>query len=102
MIEASRHTIKLDLLAYGEHDLAEKMDRLSDEDLDRIGELAAKHIGEGGYISKHIALGAIEFLEGKQREPKRKKRDLSVYNIQEPEPKENVLGRIMNKFKKRQ
>jgi hypothetical protein len=101
MIAASRHSIKQDLLAYGENDIAKQIDHLSDDDLNRIGELAAKYIGQGGYISKHIALGAIEFIEGKKRETKRKKRDLSVYEIQEPEPRENVFGRILNRIKKK-
>jgi hypothetical protein len=100
MIAASRHSIKQDLIAYGENDLAKQIDQLSDDDLNIIGELAAKYIGQGGYISKHIALGAIEFIEGVKREPKRKKRDLSVYDNKEPEPKENVISRIINKFKK--
>jgi len=98
MIAASRHSIKQDLLAYGENDLAKQIDQLSDDDLNTIGELAAKYIGQGGYISKHIALGAIEFIEGVKREPKRKKRDLSVYDNKELEPKENVISRIINKF----
>jgi hypothetical protein len=101
MIAASRYSIKQDLLAYGENDLAKQIDDLSDDDLNRIGELAAKHIGQGGYISKHVALAAIEFIEGKARETKRKKRDLSVYDSNEPEPKENVFSRILNKLKKR-
>jgi len=100
MIAASRYSIKQDLLAYGENDLAKQIDHLTDEDLNLIGELAAKYIGEGGYISKHIALGAIEFIEGKKREPKRKKRDLSVYDLKEPEPVENVFGRIFTRLKK--
>ena len=100
MIVASRHSIKQDLLAYGENDLAKQIDYLSDNDLKKIGELAARHIGQGGYISKHIALGAIEFIEGNQREPKRKKRDMSVYDIQEPVPKENLIRRMLNGFKK--
>lgn len=100
MIVASRRSIKQDLLAYGENDLAKRIDHLSDDDLNKIGELAARYIGQGGYISKHIALGAIEFIEGKQREPKRKKRDMSVYDIKEPEPKENAIRRMLNRFKK--
>jgi hypothetical protein len=100
MIAASRHSIKQDLLAYGENDLAKQIDLLSDEDLNRIGELAAKYIGQGGYISKHIALGAIEYIEGIKREPKRAKRDLSVYDNKEPVPKENVIGRILKRLKK--
>lgn len=101
MIAASRHSIKQDLLTYGENDLAKQIDQLSDDDLNRIGELAAKYIGLGRYISKHITLGAIEFIEGKKREPKRKKRDLAVYVIKEPEPKENVITRILNRLTKK-
>lgn len=100
MIIASRHSIKQDLLAYGENDLAKQIDHLTDDDLNRIGELAAKYIGQGGYVSKHIALGAIEFIEGKKRETIRKKRDLSVYDIKEPVPKENLIRRMLNKLKK--
>ena len=84
----------MDLKAYGEFELAEKIDSLSDEDLNRIGILSAKNIGLGGYCSKHIALGAIEFFEGNKREPKRRKRDLSVYNEKEKEPHENVIARF--------
>lgn len=100
MTVASRHSIKQDLFAYGENDLAKLIDNISDGDLNKIGQLAARYIGQGGYISKHIALGAIEFIEGKQRDPKRKKRDMSVYDIKEPEPKENVIRRMLNRFKK--
>ena len=100
MITASRYSIKQDLLAYGENDLAKQIDHLTDDDLDKIGELASKYIGQGGYISKHITLGAIEFIEGKKREPKRKKRDLSFYDNKEPEPKENLINRILNRIKK--
>lgn len=94
MILQSKFSIKQDLLAYGEKDLADKIDSLSDDELNQIGELGAKYIREGGYISKMIVLGAIEYIEGKKREPKKKKRDLSVYNTKEPETKENVFGRI--------
>jgi hypothetical protein len=45
MIAASRHSIKQDLLAYGENDLAKQIDHLSDDNLNKIGELAARYIG---------------------------------------------------------
>ena len=80
MIIATKKSIQQDLLAYGEEQLAKQIDKLSDDDLKEIGKLASKHIGEGGYIAKHITLGVIEYIEGKKREPKRKKRDLSVYS----------------------
>jgi hypothetical protein len=100
MILESRHGIKLDLKAYGEFELAEKIDSLSDEELNQIGILAAKYISQGGYLSKHITLGAIEFFEGNKREPIKMKRNLSVYDEKEPEPKENTFSRIFKLKKK--
>jgi hypothetical protein len=98
MILASRNSIKQDLLAYGEVDLAKMIDNLTDSDLNKIGEMAVKHIGKGGYLSKTIVYGAIEFLEGKLREPKRKKRDLSVYKNDTVKDDENTIARFL-KFK---
>ena len=98
MIAVSRHSIKQDLIAYGENDLTKQIDQLSDDYVNRIGEFAAKHIGQCRYISKHITLGAFEFIEGEKRTPKRKTRDSSVYDITEPEPKENVITRILNRL----
>ncbi len=94
LIAASRFSIKRDLLAYGEEELASRVDHASDADLNAIGQLAMKHIGERGYVARHIVLGAIEFYEGVTREPRRKRRDMSVYQQMEPEPKENVWLRI--------
>lgn len=98
MILASRKSIKMDLLAYGEVDLAERIDHLTDYDLNKIGEVASKYIGKGGYMSKTIVYGAIEFLEGNPREPKRKRRDLSFYKNDNVKDDENLIARY-NKFK---
>ena len=98
MILASRHSIKQDLLAYGEVDLAKLIDNATDSDLNKIGAIAAKHTGKGGYLSKTIVYGAIEFFEGKFREPKRKKRDMSVYTNDSTKDNENTIGRLL-KFK---
>jgi hypothetical protein len=97
MIIASRHSIKQDLLAYGETNLAQKIDKLSDVDLNKIGELASKHISKGGYLSKTIVYGAIEFLEGEFREPLRKKRDLSIYKEDTFKDNENLISRMIKK-----
>ena len=99
MICATRHSIRQDLLAYGEAELAIKLDQANDDDLDEIGRLAMKYISEGGYISKHTTLGAIEFFERKRREPKRKRRDMSAYLIQESTPKENLIERMFRRSK---
>lgn len=101
MIITNRHSIKQDLGAYGEHDLAQQIDQLSDDDIIQIGKLAAKHTEQGGFISKHIVMGAIEHIEGVKREPKRQKRDLSVYKSPESEPKENIIGRVLNRLRRK-
>ena len=97
MIITSRHSIKQDLLAYGEIHLAQMIDNLSDEDLNKIGTLAMKHIPKGGYISKTIVYAAIEFLEGKEREPLRKKRDLSIYRNDTFQDTEDLISRMLYK-----
>lgn len=87
MILTDKKSLKLDLIAYGEFDLALKVDSISDVDMHRIGKLAMKHINNGTYISKHLTMGAIAFFEGQSREPQRKRRDLSVYKKSTPEHK---------------
>jgi len=94
MIITSRHSIKQDLLAYGEIHLAQMIDNLSDEDLNTIGKLAMKYIPKGGYVSKTIVYAAIEFLEGNEREPFRKKRDLSIYRNDTFQDTENIIARM--------
>jgi hypothetical protein len=76
-IQADRDVIKTDLLAYGESELAAKIDGLAEDQLKEIGRIAANHISKGGYLAKTITYGVIEFFEGEVREPKRKKRDMS-------------------------
>ncbi len=95
MILASRHSIKIDLLAYGEIELAGRIDNLSDSELNAIGAIGSKHIAKGGYISKTIVYGAIEFFEGEVREPKRKKRDMSVYRNDTFKDEENTFARYL-------
>lgn len=99
MIRATKHSIRQDLIAYGEVELAINLDQANDADLDEIGRLAMKFLSDGGYLSKHIAMGAVEFFEGTPRELKRKRRNMSAYLMQEPEPKENLIERIFRKLK---
>ncbi|MCD6659751.1 MAG: hypothetical protein LT105_06290 [Lentimicrobium sp.] len=63
--------------------------------------MAAKHTEQGGFISKHIVLGTIEHIEVVKREPKRQKRDLSVYKSPESDPKENIIGRVLNRLRRK-
>ena len=78
-IQSDRNVIKIDLLAYGESELAAKIDGLTDDQLKEIGRISARHMYRGGFIAKTHTYGVIEFFEGKAREPKRKRRDMSVY-----------------------
>ena len=102
-IQADRNVIKTDLLAYGESELAAKIDELSDDQIREIGRMAAKHISRGGYLAKTITYGVIEYFEGQIREPKRKKRDMSFYATKpvevEKAQKQNFIAKLIQKLK---
>lgn len=104
-IQADRKVIKTDLLAYGESELAAKIDELSDNQLRDIGRIAAKHISRGGYVAKTITYGVIEYFEGQVREPKRKKRDMSFYSTKPVENekvrKQYFISKLIRKFLKK-
>jgi hypothetical protein len=100
-IETDKDTLKKALLSYGETELAAKVDALTDEQIKTIGEYAARHIGQNKLVAKTIALGAIDYFEGKSRSLKKNRRDLSFYegnDSKKPEPPKNkwwtkILGR---------
>ena len=65
--EDERRAIAADLWAYGEDGLAERAASLTDEQLDRIGELAwdwALQTSGARLIAKAVALAAVEVLTG--------------------------------------
>ena len=68
------------LLSYGETELANKAANLSDDEIIAIGKLSAKYIAKINLIDQMIATAAVEFMEKKPRQLKRKKRDLSFYD----------------------
>jgi hypothetical protein len=78
-IQFQKSVLKRDLQAYGEDELAERMDELSLEDLELIGALAANYMRKHRLIDAMIVQGAVEFFEGKERELKRKKRIMKFY-----------------------
>ena len=102
-IQADRDVIKTDLLAYGEFELAAKIDGLTDDQLKEIGRIAANQISKGGYLAKTITYGVIEFFEGEVREPKRKKRDMSFYTTKpvddEKTKQQNFTTKLFSKLK---
>jgi hypothetical protein len=101
-IQAEKNVIKTDLLAFGESELAAKIDGLTDDQVEEIGRISARHISRGGYISKVITYGVIEFFEGKVREPKRKRRNMSVYARKSVDNKkakqQNFITRLISKL----
>lgn len=83
-IHTTRESLAVILRSYGEEQLATLIPTLSDETFTKIGEVAADALytspamkdGSSIMIVKALALGAIQVLEGKQREPKWKRRKL--------------------------
>ncbi len=65
-----------ELMAYGESGAAEKLMQLDQQAIAAIGVLAAGHYAapDNPILDKAICLGIVEFLEGKARPLKRKRR----------------------------
>ncbi|MFC7420571.1 hypothetical protein ACFQNF_11880 [Iodobacter arcticus] len=65
-----------ELLAYGEIDAAEKLMQLDPQAVAAIGVLASNHYSapENLILDKAICLAVVEFLEGRVRPLKRKRR----------------------------
>jgi hypothetical protein len=78
-IEFKKDHLKIILLCYGEIELANKVEDLSNQDIKNIGGLAAKYIVKCNLVDQTIAYGAVEFMEGIQRPLKRIKRDMKYY-----------------------
>jgi hypothetical protein len=79
--EDERRAIAEDLWAYGEDKLAPRAAELSDQELERMGELAgdwalrsATPSGRGMLLAKAIALAAVEVMEGRPRPLQRSRR----------------------------
>ena len=69
-----RDNLVQDLVAYGEEEAAAQLMNLTKEDYDRLGHIAFEHACPGMLLAKASALAAIEIIEGKPRELKRKRR----------------------------
>lgn len=68
-----------ELLAYGEPEAAEKIQELSDEQIQEIGFLAYKNYstfwsGQGPMLDTAICRAIVEYLEGEARPLRRKRR----------------------------
>jgi hypothetical protein len=75
VVKFRKQDIVPQLIAYGEDEAAEKLKSLDEKAVHRIGVLAFKHyLVPKTILNKAICLGVIEYLEGKSRELKRKRR----------------------------
>ena len=68
MILASKQNIMTALLAYGEFEVAEKADKLADEQVLQIGKIAMNYVATNNLVDKTLALAAVEcdIVTGKQ------------------------------------
>ena len=76
-LHTPRKTLIADLEAYGEDAVASKIGRLSARDYERLSDLAFTHALSGMLLAKALALAAVEIVEGRPRELRRKRRILS-------------------------
>lgn len=91
VIEFEKEHLKIILLSYGEIELSNKVETLTDKEIEVIGELSIKYIAQYNLIDQTIACGAVEFFEGAYRPLKRNKRDMKYYhNIETKEKKIEV------------
>ena len=79
-ITFEKSLLKTILLSYGENELADKVDSLTEADILSIGYLAPKYIAQCNLVHQTIACGAVEFFEKASRSLKRKKRIMKFYN----------------------
>ncbi len=72
----SREHLSINLRTYGEDQCAESVLALSDEQMDQIGLAAVKYAVTGMLLAKATSLAALEVIEGRPRDLKRKNRRL--------------------------
>ena len=107
IIEFKKDYLKIILLSYGEVELANKVDTLTNNEIKAIGQLAFKYMAQFNLVAQTIAYGAVEFMEGTYRPLKRKKRDMKYYrsigttekNIEEKEKSESIIGKLKRLMK---
>lgn len=100
MIMASKQNIMTALLAYGEFEVAEKADKLADEQVLQIGKIAMNYVATNNLVDKTLALAAVEYVEGKKRDLKRNRREMKYYN-DNSEKDEGFFGRMMKLIMKK-
>jgi hypothetical protein len=97
MLIISKDDLVKNLLAYGEKAASERVPTMSAENYQRVCELGFRHALTGMLLLKAGCLAAIEVLEGKPRELKRKRR---VWADAESAATEldPILAKVMQRF----
>ncbi len=100
MIVTSKQNIKTALQAYGELEIAEKADKLTDEQTLQIGKMAMAFISTNNLVDKTLALAAVEYFEGTKRELKRNRRDMKYYKDTKDKD-DGFFGRMLKLINKK-
>ena len=66
-ISRSREHLAVNLRTYGEDELATRVHDLTDQEMLKIGEVAASNTTESPLLAKAVTLAAVEVMEGKAR-----------------------------------
>jgi hypothetical protein len=74
MLIIQKHDLAENLAAYGEIEASTRVSSMSDDEYRRVCEVAFQYLRNRNPLMKSACLAAIEVLEGKPRELKRKKR----------------------------
>ena len=80
MLITPRESLVDDLREYGEDTVAARVFTLSEEQYQRLSEIAYRHALTGMLLAKALALAAVEVIEGKPRALRRKRRQLNKAN----------------------
>lgn len=77
-VSVKRELLEANLRTYGEDELAARISTLSEAEMQRIAEVADRHLytPERPIIDKAVAMAAVEVLEGVSRALKRTRRRL--------------------------
>lgn len=69
------------LKAFGEFDIADRANNLTDAQVLEIGKMSMAFISTNRLVDKTLALAAVEYFEGEKRELKKNRRDMKYYNV---------------------
>jgi hypothetical protein len=75
MLDITRRDLAVTLASYGEHDSSARIESMSAEDFRRVCEIGFRNALTGMLLAEASSLAAIEVLEGKPRELRRRRRN---------------------------